>query len=671
VAVRGKKQETDPVASPALAAESATRAAAVTAEASARSAADAAEAAARASAVASEAIARAADVDDEMTRAEAAEVAEAQARAAADSAESAARAAQDATLAAADATEQAARTTADTNEANTRAAADTALANSDAAETSARQAADSAEATARTAAITAEAAARTSGDAALTLKTETALRGISTVDVAGESIGVGVGASLTDANNFVDRLCRMLGGVKDRRNFSIGGACACWHTNNGTIGQAGWGWFIGGQSLHGLYPRQGWGAPYYPVRDLGILKYGLNDLAALGASKPRPFQEALRNLISAMLACNAVQTTDGSWAFTGTWSALSTAGAAAGPIGAPNYRSTVTVGDKAVLTLPASFPAGRVLAITVTVNPTYSYTLGIKINGADQADVVVDGSAICDSNLTQLNQLCLRFPGRAAGDTIELNLKARTAGNLLIDEARIEAATADAPIVLLPNLHTPTDFTFWATPNWAHGYNAGSDPINAAGVAAFNTALLAVAGEFAANVIYVDIDTLIGANGQANTLADGVHPNDTGYGLIAKKLYDTLVTSGLATADRQSRTTRVAGFYSPAIIGAAAWPGLNSWSVPTTEPHVPLGFYKDVNGRVWLSGSVVGGSSPTAAIYQLPGGYRPGRDRYAGGTSSASAAQRWKIAADGTISIVAGGDTTRSTLDSTSFMPGA
>lgn len=488
------------------------------------------------------------------------------------------------------------------------------------------------------------------------------------MDVLGDSIAAGVGVSGSDLQGFSFKLARRLG-AKQINTFAHGGAMAHAHqAGGGALGDGGWGWFLGSQALHGYLPPQGWLNPEdsLPIRDLVILKYGHNDAADLGTANPRPYQEAMRNLISALLTCSDIDITDASWSFAATWVTANVFGYSSGPAAAFKY--TQTLNDTATLTIPAGkLPAGRTLAIVFLVPPAADHNVGITFDGVAQTDLRLQGSVLCGQGAGgRSNEYVYRTTALSDGaaHTIVLTNKAQTTGLLEIDGARVEADPADSPIILVPNLHrcTTAGYTYFAT-GYANGGAMGD-----ATIAAFNTALQSTLAEFPA-AIYVDFDAVI--NKTASLLFDGLHPNSLGHSKCADACYAAIVASGKIDG-RQSRTNPIAGGpQGGAFIGQGGDPAFaNSWGnfgVTSADPQ--FRFVKDIQGRVYGRGAVKSGTSATATITTLSGGWRPAFDLFFTGRSSTGAVQFWKITTAGVVSIVNGGDTTRSELVECNFAP--
>jgi hypothetical protein len=574
----------------------------------------------------------------------------------------------------------AARAAADANEATARSNADTALSNADAAETSARQAADTAEAAARSAAdvllIPLSQKAAPSGvadlgaDGLLPTARTRARPTFAQLDVCGHSVAAAGGATRGWQNGYVDNLARMLG-VEVLRDLAAGGAISCWPLQSGPTGVGGWGWVMAGQTGHLVAPGPaGFGAPYLPARHLGLVHITENDFAELGSQKPQPMQEALRALISWMRTAVVVDDTDAAWTYTGTWSTTALGGFGTGPTG--SYHSTTTVGDKATLAVPADWPGPPcVLAIDFFIDPTTDVTATIKIDGAAGTDVRLQGSALCDTNVAgKHNVYCYRIKNLAAGaHTIEVSLKSQGAAGqtLFVNDARVEADPADGPIVIVPSSWRPADnYSLWAT--WPHGPSAGTDPATDAGLATWKTAEQAVVADFDSNVVYVDIDTVLGKNAAYFDPTDHTHPNPLGHSLIAQAIYDALRAADLLTERRSTRPAPLPPTNYTRVFGQAGSASLsNSW----VQDSPALAWYRAPNGRMYLRGAVKSGSSGSAVITTFAPGERPLKDLTFHGFSSTNTLQRWRLqASTGNLSIISGGDTTRSELPEVSFMPG-
>lgn len=435
-------------------------------------------------------------------------------------------------------------------------------------------------------------------------------------------------------------------GVPRMRHVAVGGAIACWPMVNNT-GDGGWAHVLrqierdgsaGWPTVAGQPGATANAHPYLPGSQLALVHFGLNDLAILGSLKPRPFQEAMRTIMSRFCASAIWEDENTAWVRTGAWSPLGFAPAANS--GSQVYYTT-TIGDKAVFTLPTDFPGGRVVAIGLWINPAQAaMTYGLKVDGVDYPDIVADPAAICDTNSTgKYNQLCVRLgrggvndPVLGAGShTIEVNLKAGP--QLVVDYAQIEADPLDGPILLMPLPHKPLNYSIWNT--WTHGPNAGTDPMNDAAVDTWKAAQRVVQAEFPGRVVEVELDGL-GLNTAALNVGDGAHPNNAGHNSIAQACYDALKASGLIT-DRIRRapvTQRKPPYWrTPGNCGengfGSNWSNFGGTGAPFTA--APFGYFRDdvAGHRLRIRGDVKVSATTNATIWTIGNAsLRPKYDRY-------------------------------------------
>jgi hypothetical protein len=220
--------------------------------------------------------------------------------------------------------------------------------------------------------------------------------------------------------------------------------------------------------------------------------------------------------------------------------------------------------------------------------------------------------------------------------------------------------------VAVPNVHRCTTYTLWGG-SWAH-----SADMTDANIATWNTYLKNVVDEFP-HAFIVDIDAALNKNPEyflPSSTSDGAHPNDIGHGVIAQTLYDTLMSSGRMTSRRASRVSPQAGgeYWVPVGQGINGYPQfINSW-VNNGGTYPPVGYRRDLQGRVHIRGGVKSGSGAGAVMFNMPVGLRP---QY---TSSHSAWGSTTVPgllqvnpSTGAVSMAAGGSTTLTVLDGMTY----
>lgn len=445
--------------------------------------------------------------------------------------------------------------------------------------------------------------------------------GLQWFENAGHSIAGGGGARYVPEGGYANRLRSALG-IPRFRDFSIGGAVACW-PNGYTTGDGGYAHILQHVFRPGMANMGNSGAPYVAASQLVNIHFGLNDLAALGSQNPKPFQTGLRTIMSRFCASSVYEHTSAAWAFTGAWALLGITPNTASASGDGIY-FTQTVNDKVTFTVPADYPGGLVVGIGLWLNGSWgTQTYGLNIDGVSRPDVVLTG--LTDTSAAAKHIVhTLRLGTGVGGDatlaagahTIELTFKAGS--GLVIDEAHIETDPLDGPLLLMPLPHKPAGYSLWNT--WARGPNAATDPINDAAVDAWKTAQRAVQAEFPGRVIEVDIDATAGlirsTAASGDYIGDGAHPNDRGHAKIALAAKNAVLASGLITdrlRNRPSVVTRPDWKYVSVTNGAGAfYTGWSNYGAATgTLPN--LRWRKDENGRVTIQGAIkaAAGATPT------------------------------------------------------------
>jgi hypothetical protein len=451
------------------------------------------------------------------------------------------------------------------------------------------------------------------------------------LDAYGHSYAGGVGPA-RDSTGYVDKLAGALQ-VERRNNRTFSASIACWPQSGTNDG--GYAWLLQQTLRPGStgYVETA-AAPYLPRAQIVTHHQGINDLAVLGSTNARPFKEAERTAWSRISAAALWEDTDAALVFTGTWSNNASTSLNSGT----QYKSSTTVGNKMVFTVPADYEAGKVIAVGLICMASQDTTVGVKINGVAQADARLQGSVLCDQSAANKHLgVVLRF-GRAgsgaalspfdypvtlsAGDTIEVNLKTQNiaASSLNVDYVQIEADPLDGPIIAVPLVNKLPNYTTGYN-TWAHGPSAGTDPLNDASVGTWNAAISSVAAEFPNRIVLVDVDSAL-TKSSTDFAADNTHPNGRGHGKIADALYLAITRSGLLTPRVRSRPVPdPAPFFIPFGTGPNV-PFQSSWVNASGFPTA--GFHRDLKGRVFLRGAVTKTTGAASdAIATLPAGYRP------------------------------------------------
>ena len=443
------------------------------------------------------------------------------------------------------------------------------------------------------------------------------------LDSVGHSICAGGGAIFMSEHGYATKVAGALQ-VPKRRLGGIGGAVAAWAgsgTAGGATGDGGY------PMVYKKFPRPLLqGEVVTPRHGVMIVHYGLNDAAAYGM-KPLVFQEAMNSIFSWLKSGVVFEAGDATYfPLTGTWGIL-------GPgwdtiaAGGTAY-STTTVNDYAEIKVPAWYDGRGRIAARFVLNSAHKITVGVKIDGVNQPDIVLDGTLQCDSENNKVGSITRKFgPLPAGAHTIRLTLKSVDAvgSQFYVDQWGIEAV--EGPLFIVPKLHYPYDYTGWASPTWKHGYNAAA-PVNDATVDAFNAALETALQDYAAQSILVDLSEALPKD-LALFIDDKTHPNEVGHGRIADAILN-------AIEENQDKVEAV-DFLASTPTLSPMWleigdPGSVPFSANWTNfasGFESVAFRKDEEGMVHLKGFA---KSSVAAnpnvIFTLPVGYRPKATTY-------------------------------------------
>lgn len=394
--------------------------------------------------------------------------------------------------------------------------------------------------------------------------------------------------------------------IARRRNIAQGGAITCWPNTN-IAGDGGYAQVL--QEVTRLAP--GANEPFTAQAPIVVPHFGLNDLAVLGSTNLNPFKEAYRTILATYALAARYEETDASCAYTGTWAAATYTDKNSGT----GTKYTQTVGDKVTISVPGAYDGtGRIDLFVVTANGGSQPTWGIKIDGVDQADWVMDATRTDVAN-SKASVICKRLGPLAAGaHTITLTYKSVAAQFAIFDSWGIEAGIQ--PVFVVPMANRCVDYSAWAT--YPHGPNAATDPMTDASIVALRTAQSAIHAEFA-SVIEVDVDSLLNKSATL-FIADLTHLTNEGHRIVAEALRAAVVSAVSAAIPKATPVFKPFWRRLGTQSGAQFQ---NGWVHNGTTAL--LGFRKSEAGQVQLKGAL---KQPTLAnmstvMFTLPPGFRP------------------------------------------------
>jgi hypothetical protein len=361
----------------------------------------------------------------------------------------------------------------------------------------------------------------------------------SQIELSGHSMVFGVGASSMDY-----RYSTLLAGMlhADENNHGVGGAAAA-YDDNGTR--------AGGYArvLQELVPTRT-GGPYLAQPGVGVVHYGMNDLAYLnGPSNLAPFKDALRTILARYRASAVFEDTSTSVSYSGSGTPGVCGGGTWGPLGATLYNSGSTLcngpsnGATMTISVPSDFPGGTI-DLGYTVQPSngavHTYTVdGGSLPSGNTNTLDTRGKAAGDftanprSSDTGLVKRIINVP--AGAHTIVDTISSST-GNNWFDYWSIEAPTSRLVIVPLANRM------------YTYGIYSGAPytPVDA-DVTTLNAAITSVTNEFDSSVKTVDLDTPLAKN-QNYFYSDGGHLNDQGQAIVANTLYQAILSAPVTSS---------------------------------------------------------------------------------------------------------------------------
>ena len=358
------------------------------------------------------------------------------------------------------------------------------------------------------------------------------------------------------------------------------------------------------------------GYRWRPASQVVVAVTGENDVAALGSGDLGPFTAAYRAAVARFASTLVAESTEAAWTRSGTWATLT--GGTYGSGSSVPY--SATTGSYAEWALPSSYPGGRVVGIGLFVNSVAVTNVGVKIDGVDQPDIVIDGPALTSTgnnghHVLRWNTLALPNAAlNAAGaHTIRLTVKSGGSPVLAPNYGFVETDPADGPLFVVPGRWRPKTHVLWS------GF---AFPTNDAAFDAVDAARKAVHAEFGHAFVDVDMSDLPRTSEYWHD--DDAHPSTLSHGIVAERVVQAVAVN---LTDRMRRA--YAGYQTnPPVYSTIGGPGgpafLNSWANYASAGFTyPAGFnYDPVTRVVRLRGVVAGGSMP-GAIFNLPVGLRP------------------------------------------------
>lgn len=373
---------------------------------------------------------------------------------------------------------------------------------------------------------------------------------------------------------------------------------------------------------------------------------------------------------------------DPRWTFTGTWVNAGLGNSMAYSSGAngetatfisdvPGTRVTLLYGDKNVwgpftvaidgaapVTVTPSDAGGRVgtyqvtgLANTIhkvvvtTTSTTYISLIGVIVDTG--TGLRIDNAGIGSDRLSHWNNVNWYGQGvmqsglTPAPDLAIIQMQINDAGDQLAVATYesglttlVQRFTALGSDVILSTGPTPTTATY------------GPFTISTAQWATYTAKQFSVANTL--NLPLLHISERMGLYTEANAsslMGDGLHPNGSGYAVMARAFLDLLVPQALLTPTTPT-------YYEVGDLGTSF---ANGW-VNYGSTFRNFKFYKDNAGVVHLEGLVkngTGGTLTNTAVFTLPTGYRPSGDLQPL-ISAAGAAGQAKITSAGVVTVITG-----------------
>ena len=340
------------------------------------------------------------------------------------------------------------------------------------------------------------------------------------LEVSGHSIAFGGGVSAFE-HRFTSRLAALLG--IEERNRAVSGAVLCWPQSVDELGDGGW-----AHVLQEVTRPADLGASH-PEPFTALVYYGVNDLALLGSANLRPFEHALRTVISRHRATAVFEDDHESVSYTGEWGPR----AAAGPdCSGAGVRATTAAGAAVTIDVGDAF-AGGAVALGFVAEPDVAARVEVEVDGAPAATLDLTGAT--DPLKRHRNGAVVRLPGLAPGAHAVTATVAATDGPVAFDYWQVEPEPG--PLVLVPLAYLMRDwfYHYW---DWPHEPKDEDIPI-------LNDATRAVVAEFGPSVVAVDVEHALGKRKEMFSW-ENVYPNDDGHGAIAQALHAAAQKTGVS-----------------------------------------------------------------------------------------------------------------------------
>jgi acetyltransferase-like isoleucine patch superfamily enzyme len=329
------------------------------------------------------------------------------------------------------------------------------------------------------------------------------------LEVSGHSIAFGGGVSAFE-NRFTTKLAELLG--VQELNRAVSGAIACWHDTGVDVGDGGYATVL--QS----FERPADVAASPPEPSLALTYYGVNDLGLLGPANLRPFEHALRTVLSRHRAAAVFEEIHESVVPSGNWQPR----AAEGPdCSGQGVLETREAGASLSVEVPDAFPGGTV-ALGFLASKDAASKLSFAVDGVEVAKLDTGEAA---EPLGHRTGVVARLRGLAPGAHTVLCSVVATAGPVAFDYWQVEPEPGTT--VLVPLAFRMRD--------WSHHYSDWPHQPADADVPVLNESIRRVVEEFGDGVIAVDLDSVLDRQERLFSW-EGVYPNDEGHRLIAETL---------------------------------------------------------------------------------------------------------------------------------------
>lgn len=331
---------------------------------------------------------------------------------------------------------------------------------------------------------------------------------VSQIEVNGHSIAWGYGSSNLN-NRFTGVLAGML--HAGEINHAVSGSILAWDDNSPNPG--------GYYNVFKNVKNNRTSAPYQSNTGIGIIDYGLNDIGNIGSTYRAPFKNALKTTIARYRAGAIFRETSSSVVFGGSGNVDT---GAAGIFSNDTAEQLTANGATITITIPSDFPGGSIDLVF------FGNTSGGGAVNTFTLDGVANGTLDTRNTNASTNRATpvpYRITGLSAGSHTIVDTLSSMSTAEYFNYWQIESPNP-RPVYVL-NQQKVLTYAGWAIPF------TDTDVNN------INSDIQTVVNSFDSSVVYVDVDSAI--NKQAKYFyADGVHPNDLGYGLIGQTVYSAI-----------------------------------------------------------------------------------------------------------------------------------